>query len=88
MPPSPIAPFKMQRRLRQGDILSSFLFVIATEGFNQLMIKVVEKNMFQDVKVGHEVVNVAYLQFVDDTFIFCPVKRLFLTNQRRILDCS
>lgn len=77
----------MQRGLRQEDPLSPFLFVIATEAFNQLMIRAVEKNLFEGIKVGLEAVNVSHLQFADDTLIFCPAKRLFLTNLRRILDC-
>lgn len=83
---SPTAPYKMQRGLRQGDLLSPFLFVIA-EAFTQLMTRAIEKNLFQGVEVGHEAVNVSHLQFADDTLVFCLAKRQFLTNLRRILDC-
>lgn len=77
----------MERDLRQGDHISPFLFVLATEAINQTMKSAIEKNIFQGLKVKHREVNVSHLQFADDTMIFCTVKRKFLTNLRRMLDC-
>lgn len=84
---SPTTPFKMERGLRQGDPLSPFLFVIAIEAYNQIMKRAIGRNLFQGVDLGSEGVNVSHLQFADDTLVYCPAKRKFLTNLRRILDC-
>lgn len=84
---SPTTPFKMGRGLRQGDPISPFLFVLATEAFNQMMKIVIDKGFVKGLKVGSGEVNISHLQFADDTLIFCPAKRKFVTNLRRILDC-
>lgn len=84
---SPTSPFKMERGLRQGDPISPFLFVLATEAFNQLMKTAIERNLFQGLKVGFREVNVSHLQFADDTLIFCLAKKKNLINLRRIIDC-
>jgi hypothetical protein len=40
------------KRLRQGDPLSPFLFLLATEGFNVLMNSLSENNLFTGYKVA------------------------------------
>lgn len=69
-----MAPFKMERGLRQRDTLSPFLFVLAAEMFNVLMNRVVSLGLFEVIKVGSEEVCVLHLQFADDTLGFCPAK--------------
>jgi len=67
---SPTYEFSLGRRLRQGDPLSPFLFLLAVEGFHVLMSSLSINNLFRGYQVGSsEAVVVSHLQFADDTLI-------------------
>jgi len=62
--------FPLQRGLRQGDPLSPFLFLLATEGLNVMMKSMVAHNLFNGFGVGSKnSVVVSHLQFADDTLL-------------------
>lgn len=65
----PTKEFKMTRGLRHKGLLSPFLFLIVAEGFNIIMLKVVEMGKFKGFKFEGSVNQVSHLQFVDDTLI-------------------
>ena len=66
----PTDEFPIERGLRQGDPLSSFLFLLATEGFNVLMSAMVGAHLFSGYGVGQVGdVRLTHLQFADDTII-------------------
>ena len=50
---SPTDEFPLKRGFRQGDPLSPFLFLLATEGLNVMMKAMVENNLFTGYAVGH-----------------------------------
>ncbi|XP_073220736.1 uncharacterized protein [Cicer arietinum] len=66
---SPTKEFAMRRGLRHDDPLSSFLFLIASEGLSVLFSVYVEANRFKGFKVDSNEFRVSLLQFVDDTLI-------------------
>ena len=67
---SPTDEFPLQRGLRQGDPLSPFLFLLASEGLNVLMNSMVENNLYTGYEVGtYNSVVVSHLQFADDTLL-------------------
>lgn len=64
----PTNEFRMGIGLRQGDLLSLFLFVLAVESLSGLVSKVSEVGDFTDFNVkGDCLVNI--LQFGDDTLL-------------------
>ncbi|XP_058722563.1 uncharacterized protein LOC131594443 [Vicia villosa] len=67
---SPTDEFKLERGLRQGDPLSPFLFLIATEGFSVLMNAMVRERLYTWYKVGNADGGLmSHLQFADDTLL-------------------
>ncbi|PNX89907.1 cysteine-rich receptor-like protein kinase, partial [Trifolium pratense] len=56
--------------LKNGDLLSPILFLLAAEGLHVLMEAMVERNLFTGYKVGElALVSVSHLQFADDTLL-------------------
>ena len=72
---APTKEFSMQKGLRQGDPLSPFLFIIAAEGLNLLLRSAKEKGLILGVDLGSTDLVLSYLQFVDDTILFCNANR-------------
>jgi len=68
---SPTEEFKPSRGLRQGDPMAPFLFIIVAEGLAGLVRQAMKANLLLGVKVGIKEVEVAFLQFADDTLFFC-----------------
>ncbi|GKV24214.1 hypothetical protein SLEP1_g33851 [Rubroshorea leprosula] len=67
---SPTKQFPVSKGLRQGDLLSPFLFLIVVEGLNGLVSSAIEKEMYKGVLIGDGEVTVTHLQFADDTIFF------------------
>jgi len=66
----PTDKFSFERGLRQGDPLSSFLFLLAAEGLNVMMKAMVANHLFTPYSIGTQtVVPVSHLQFADDTLM-------------------
>jgi hypothetical protein len=64
---SPTNEINIQRGLKQGDPLASFLFLLVVEGFAGLMQSAVEKNLFKGFSVGLSGLVISHLQYVDNT---------------------
>ncbi|GKV43679.1 hypothetical protein SLEP1_g50940 [Rubroshorea leprosula] len=66
---SPTEEFKMEKGLRQGDPIASFLFLIVAEGLNVLIESAINKELFQGIPVGSGDLNISHLQFANDTAV-------------------
>nr|GEY07254.1 protein kinase-like domain, beta-lactamase/transpeptidase-like protein [Tanacetum cinerariifolium] len=77
----------MERRVRQVDLLSSFLFILAAEGLNALMKEADSKSIKKGIHVGEDEVMVSHLQYADDTIIFGEWGRENARNLMNILKC-
>ena len=64
---SPIIP---QRGLRQGDPLSTYLFIICAEALSSLIQAKEKEGQIHGCKVARGAPTIAHLFFVDDCFIY------------------
>jgi len=67
---TPTEEFPLERGLRQGSSLSSFLFLLEAEGLNVLMESMISSHMFVGYKIrGVEPLSISHHQFANDTLI-------------------
>lgn len=59
------------RGLRQGDPLSSYLFLICIEGFTSLIHDYERRGLIQGIKVARAAPQISHMFFADDCYIFC-----------------
>ncbi|KAH0751395.1 hypothetical protein KY285_004543 [Solanum tuberosum] len=73
----PAGFFPSERGLRQGDPLSTFLFILAMEGLNSMIRVASQKKWLKGFKVGNQAgedLQICQLLYADDTVIFCDAK--------------
>lgn len=81
---SPTGFFHSSRGLRQGDPLSSFLFIIVTEALRRFTKKLEESGLLAGFLVSEGAPPISHLQFADDTLFLCEDNHL----QLRLLRCT
>lgn len=69
---SPTYPYKMEKDLRQGDPVLSFLFSIMGESLSYVIQQEKTKGLITGVKIGNNEVELTHFEFADDTLIFIP----------------
>ncbi|XP_016204774.1 uncharacterized protein LOC107645293 [Arachis ipaensis] len=84
---SPTKPFKMDRGLRQGDLLSPFLFVLVVDVLHRMIGEAVRNGRISPLFVGRDNIELSHLQFADDTVLFCPPEEESVKNYKRLLRC-
>lgn len=82
----PAGFFSRTRGLKQGDLLSPFLFIIVSEVLNR-MIRKTKMGFISGFHVGDGDVTISNLQFADDTMVFCDADVRQLGYLRCILRC-
>lgn len=60
-----------ERVIRQGDPLSSYLFLICTEGFTYLIQEYKRPGKIKGIRVARFAPSISYMFFADDSYIFC-----------------
>ena len=59
-----------ERGLRQGDPLSSYLFIICTEGFSALLHEYERRRLLTGIQVARGAPHISHIFFADDSYIF------------------
>lgn len=85
-----IGPITPMRGLRQGDLLSPYLFLLCVEEISRLLRKATDNNRVTGCKIHVSAPSVTHLLFVNDSFLFCKstieevsyMKALFQTYER------
>uniref|UniRef100_A0A803PJ10 Reverse transcriptase domain-containing protein n=1 Tax=Cannabis sativa TaxID=3483 RepID=A0A803PJ10_CANSA len=74
------------RGLRQGDPLSSYLFIICTEGFSALLKHYEHRQPSRGIQIARGAPTVSHMFFVDDSYIFCRANEREASNVQSLLN--
>lgn len=81
-----IEEFYPERDVRQGDPLSSFLFIVTAEGMCAFLDDAANRNAIRGFKVAKDAPAVTHLCFADDSIIFFRAKDADCTEIAKILN--
>lgn len=65
----PTKRFKPSCRLRQGDLLSSYLFILVMDILSRMLTKGVNDSLFQGIRLSRSCPSASHLFFADDSLI-------------------
>lgn len=83
---SPYGLLHPERGLWQGDPLSPFLFIIASEVLSRLLLREEAIGSPHGVKVARAAPPISHLQFADDLMVFFRANRREATSVQHILE--
>jgi len=75
--------FSRSQGLRQGDPLSSLLFILVMEGLGRMISVAVNGGLLSRFSMGTWV-DISHLLFADDTLIFCGAEPYQFCNMRSL----
>ncbi|XP_071688738.1 uncharacterized protein [Rutidosis leptorrhynchoides] len=79
--------FNLQKGVRQGDLLSPYLFIIASEGLNILSKILVKDDIIRGVEIGDNKIVISHIQFAKDTIFFGDWNKRNIRNIHKTLIC-
>ncbi|WJX92273.1 hypothetical protein P8452_73938 [Trifolium repens] len=81
-----VGPIYPGRGLRQGDPLSPYLFILATEGLTALIKQSIGRGDLHGIKICRGAPMVSHLLFADDCFLFCRANITEASHLMSLLD--
>lgn len=75
-----------KRGIRQGDPLSSFLFLVCTEGLSALLHEFENRKLINGIKVARSAPPISHMLFADDSYIFCKASQESADNVLTLLE--
>lgn len=67
--------FRPSRGIRQGDLISPYLFLICAEGLSVLLNRAESQGTIHGVQVARGCPSLNHLFFADDNVLFCRAKQ-------------
>ncbi|GKV18712.1 hypothetical protein SLEP1_g29053 [Rubroshorea leprosula] len=61
---------KINKGLRQGALLSPYLFLLVVEGLNGIISSAINHGLFEGIDIGNRGMIVSHLQFTNDSILF------------------
>ena len=81
-----LSVFRPSRGIRQGDLISPYLFFLCAEGLSSLLKSVGPVHLTRGVRVGLHAPWISHLFFADDSIIFSEASQRGAARIRDILD--
>ena len=73
------------RRIRQGDPLSPYLFLLCSKGLNRMIEKAAKEDIIKGFSLCKNGPKITHLFFTDDSLLFCHARREDLQAIQNIL---
>jgi hypothetical protein len=79
--------FCSRRGLRQGDLLSPFLFILGTEVISRLLFRSESQDLLKGIKIAKNCSPITHLLFADDFILFAKATSSEANILRSVLNC-
>jgi hypothetical protein len=73
-------PFKPHRGIRQGDLLSPYLFILCADVFSRMLTNNQDQSKITGIKIAQDAPKVSHLFFADNSLIFCKANKAEAEN--------
>ena len=72
--------------IRQGDPLSSYMFILCVKGLGTLLYKAEKEGTITGLPIAKEGTKINHLFFANDSLLFCRANFMEWVNVQKILD--
>jgi hypothetical protein len=83
---SPFGNFNPEKRLRQGDPLSPFLFILGTEVLSRLLLRQESQGLLSGIKIARNCSPISHLLFAGDLILFTKATSSQANSLKVVLD--
>ncbi|XP_030487638.2 uncharacterized protein LOC115704575 [Cannabis sativa] len=80
-----VGPITPHRGIRQGDPLSSYLFLICAEGFSSIIKRFESSRLLRGCRVANGAPVISHMLFADDSYVYCRANDREVSNVLNML---